>query len=65
MENKKSSRSCQDELMHMLEELSIQIRNASSGPMRQAAVTFHDAINLWIDKSEKKVPILNACDQLR
>ena len=65
LENKKSSRSCQDELMHMLEELSSQIKTASLGPMRQAAVTFHDAINLWIDKSEKKVPILNACDQLR
>ena len=65
LEKKNSSQSCRGELVTIMDELSNQLKIASSGPMKQAAMEFRDTLLPWIDRSNNRAPILTACDHLR
>lgn len=62
---KKYSQHGQDQLSVSLDELLVESRTASSGPMKEAAIQFHGIVLHWIEKPGRRSPILTACDGLR
>ena len=54
-----------DKLLTSLNDLEEEIRTAEAGPMQDATLKFHDTLLEWLDKPNRRSPILSACDSLR